>query len=73
MKEDANGKIRIGLESSDSDLVYFDDLKITNASNEPTIAATDVADYYPFGLRMMGNLNSYRFGYQSLSRSCIGS
>jgi len=39
--------------------------KITiTSSSQPTIAASDVADYYPFGLRMRGNLNSYRFGYQ---------
>ena len=48
--------------------------KITiTSSSKTTIASSHVADYYPFGLRMRGNLNSYRFGYHSLSRSCIGS
>ncbi|MFW5762116.1 MAG: RHS repeat-associated core domain-containing protein [Cyclobacteriaceae bacterium] len=67
-----SGDVSIRLASSDNDYVYFDDLKITISSSQPTLVATDVADYYPFGLRMRGNLNSYRFGYQSLSRFCIG-
>ena len=70
----ASGNVQLRLVSTNDDIVYFDDLKITiTTSSQPTMGATDVADYYPFGLRMRGNLNSYRFGYLSLSRSCIGS